>query len=91
MMTGIPIIASDIPMNLEAVDSSTALLYPVKDAEALAGKMEEVIVNYPLRVEAGKLAREKAADKFDIRKIAAEYESFLKSVVNNTVDTGELI
>jgi glycosyltransferase involved in cell wall biosynthesis len=91
MMAGIPIIASDIPMNLEAVDLNTALVYPVGDAEKLAQKMDEMISGYSGMVEMGKRARGLAGSKFEIRKIASEYESFLKSVVAKKVDKESLI
>lgn len=91
MMSGVPIIASDIPMNLEAVGKETALTYPVKDEAALAQRMTEMINNYAAMIEMGERARKAAGEKFDIKKIAADYESFLKTVVSKNVDVSSLI
>lgn len=78
MMSGIPIIASDIPMNLEAVKvDQSALIYPVKDVEVLATKMMEAISNPDKMKRLGQTAREEAIQRFDISKIAKEYEMVL--------------
>lgn len=78
MMTGIPIISSDIPMNLEAVENNkTALVHQLKDVTDLADKMEEMISNYPSMIEMGKRARQTAMKKFDIKNIAKQYETVL--------------
>jgi glycosyltransferase involved in cell wall biosynthesis len=78
MMAGIPIIASDIPMNLEAIrDQESALVFPVGDRENLAAKMTFAIEN-PVRMAAlGAAARVEARERFDIEKIAKEYEGVL--------------
>ena len=91
MAVGIPIIASDIPMNMEAINSNTALIYPVKDTNQLVDQMIRVIEQYPQMTEMGKRAREEAAARFDIREIAAQYESFLKEVASGKVAEETLI
>ena len=91
MAVGIPIIASDIPMNMEAINSNTALIYPVKDTNQLVDQMIRVIEQYPQMTEMGKRAREEAAARFDIRQIAAQYESFLKEVASGKVAEETLI
>ncbi len=83
MMTGIPIIASDIPMNLEAVENEkTALIHQVKDSHDIANKMKQMIGDYDKMIEMGKRARKVAIEKFDIREIAVQYEKTLKRIVN---------
>ncbi len=83
MMTGIPIIASDIPMNLEAVENEkTALIHQVKDSHDIANKMKQMISDYDKMIEMGKRARKVAIEKFDIREIAVQYEKTLKRIVN---------
>ncbi|NVJ47561.1 MAG: glycosyltransferase family 4 protein [Cytophagia bacterium] len=78
MMAGVPIIASDIPMNLEAVtDKKSALVFPVKNVHALVGKMLYAIENPDLMVELGNEARSQAIQRFDIEKIAKQYEQTL--------------
>jgi glycosyltransferase involved in cell wall biosynthesis len=83
MMAGIPIIASDIPMNLEAVkDQESALVFPVGDRNALKEKMIYAIENPELMLELGNQARTVASQRFDIDVIAKEYEGVLKSVLS---------
>ena len=79
MMAGIPIIASDIPMNLEAVtDNETALIHRVKDVAGICSKMKFMIDNYPRMLEMAGRARNEAIQRFDIRLIAKQYEEYLK-------------
>ena len=81
MMVGIPIIASDITMNQEAVTSgTTALLHKVRDVNDLADKMRSAIESYPAMIEMGRRARKEAIERFDINVIAGEYENILKSI-----------
>ncbi|MFN8246372.1 MAG: glycosyltransferase [Ferruginibacter sp.] len=91
MIAGIPIIASDIPMNREAVDSSTALIFPMKDKAALAACMEKMILEYPSMAEMGKRARQVATGRYEIRTIAGQYESFLHKVVGQSVKESDLL
>lgn len=79
MMSGIPIIASDIPMNLEAVTPDVnALTFPVRDVNALTQKMNYAITNQIEMAELGRKAREEACNRFDIQLIAKQYESVLR-------------
>jgi glycosyltransferase involved in cell wall biosynthesis len=83
MMTGIPIIASDIPMNMEAITAGrTALVHKVKDVESLADAMKKMVAEYPAMIDMGARARAEAAARFDIRIIAKQYEAFLHAQVN---------
>jgi glycosyltransferase involved in cell wall biosynthesis len=83
MMAGIPIIASDIPMNLEAVkDQESALVFPVSNTKALEEMMIYAIENPDLMLELGNQARTVASQRFDIEVIAKEYEGVLKGVLS---------
>ncbi len=78
MMVGIPIIASDIPMNLEAVTpDQNGLTFPVKDVKALTDQMIFAIENPARMADLGKRAMAEAVARFDIEKIAKEYERVL--------------
>jgi glycosyltransferase involved in cell wall biosynthesis len=81
MMAGIPIIASDIPMNLEAVDSEqSALIFKVKSIDSLSEKMALAIENPKLMNELGASARVKAVKLFSINEIAFQYEEKLLEI-----------
>jgi len=82
MMTGVPIISSDIPMNLEAVEHrQTALVHQLKNVKDLSDKMQDMITDYPSMIQMGTSAREVAIDKFDIKNIASQYEGLLRQFV----------
>ena len=92
MISGIPIVASDIEMNKEAVtDGINALLFKTKDKNDLYHKMTLVFSDYEKMLQLGKNARQEAMKKFDIKIISNQYECFLKSVINKQVDQSELL
>lgn len=91
MIAGIPIIASDIPQNLEAVNESTSLIFKVTDHNDLAEKMIRMIDEYDVNVEKAKRTRDIAREKYEIKNISAQYENFLKDVLNKRVDKQQLI
>lgn len=81
MMAGIPIIASDIPMNLEAVtEGKTALTFKATDNQDLAEKIRFAIEHPEQMAAMGKQARRAAEERFDIEKIAREYERVVKRI-----------
>jgi glycosyltransferase involved in cell wall biosynthesis len=82
MMAGIPIIASDIPMNLEAIEADkSALVFPVGNVAALADQLLFAIQNSERMEELGKEARKVAIQNFDIEVIAKEYEEVLGGIL----------
>ncbi|REG91525.1 glycosyltransferase [Algoriphagus antarcticus] len=81
MMAGIPIIASDIPMNLEAVeDSKSALTFPVTKVNILADTMIYAIRNPEKMSQLGFEARKRAIELFSIDQIAQDYECTIKEI-----------
>lgn len=83
MMAGIPIIASDIPMNLEAVeDQHSALVFPVGDVQAFTRQMQWAIRNPDRMKTMGQAAKRVAIVRFDIETIAREYEDVLRKIVS---------
>ncbi len=92
MIAGIPIIASNISMNMEAVtDEKTALVFEVKNQQALEAQMERMILAYPNMIEMGARARKEALERFDINVIAQQYEQFLLAVKDKKVNRNQLI
>lgn len=72
MMSKIPIIASDIPENLECVSSDSSMIFPVRDINALTkamAKAQEIDWNHKIS-----RAYEFACNNFDIYKITENYE-----------------
>lgn len=80
-ISGIPIIASNISMNKEVINSlPTAIMHKVKNAESLAQCMQEMINNYHEYSKNTIITRSKAIEKFDIKNISLKYENFLLSI-----------
>lgn len=85
MMAGIPIIASDIPMNLEAIEADkSALVFPVGNVAEFADQLLFAIQNSERMEELGKEARKVAIQNFDIEVIANEYEEVLRGILHHS-------
>ncbi len=83
MMTGIPIIASDIPMNLEAVTANkTALVFKARDAKHLFEKMQQTIEDFSFAQTLGEKARTEAFERFDQKNISRQYFDVLVQAAN---------
>jgi glycosyltransferase involved in cell wall biosynthesis len=81
LMTGIPIVASDIPMNIEAVSpGKDAYFFRSKDSQHLYEKMLALMNEYEHARELGKLMRLRAIDNYDIQHVAATYEKTIETV-----------
>lgn len=82
LLTGIPIVASDIPMNIEAVSPGKgAYFFRSKDHQHLYEKMLALMNEYEYACELGKLMRLRAVDNYDIQQVADTYEKTLETVV----------
>lgn len=75
MMAGRIIIASAIPENMECVNDKSALFFPPGDVQAMAKQINVVLSNKHAYTQLGVEAMKIAQDKFDIYKIAAQYET----------------
>jgi len=84
LMTGIPIVASDIPMNVEAISpGKDAYIYKTGDVNDLIIKMRNLMDNYEQASKKSLIARSRAIDNYDIRNIASIYEQSLKDIIRN--------
>ena len=82
LITGIPIVASDIPMNIEAVSpGKDAYLFKSKDQQHLYEKMLDLMNEYSHACELGKVMRSRAIDNYDIQYVADNYQKTLETVV----------
>ena len=82
MMAGVPIIASDIPENLECVDRDAATIYASGDLQGLTASLESVINSSRDLREQTARARLLALEKFDIGAIAMKYENLYSQLLN---------
>lgn len=82
LITGIPLVASDIPMNVEAISpGKDAYFFRHNDYRDLYDKMNLLMNNYDSACEFGKVMRCRAIDNYDIRQVAKAYAKTIESVV----------
>lgn len=82
LITGIPIVASYIPANIEAVSPGVnAYFFRSKDHLDLYEKMLALMNEYDDACELGKVMRLRAIKNYDIHHVADTYEKTLKTVV----------
>jgi glycosyltransferase involved in cell wall biosynthesis len=83
LVTGIPLVASDIPMNLEAISPGRlSFIFKAGDADSLAFQMERLMSDYHEACRIAGIARNRAMDYYNIRHVASVYASTLIQVVN---------
>lgn len=76
------VIAADVPSLKDYVtDGTDALLYEPENSRMLAEKMEELILNEPLRRQIGTQAAKTVQNKWNERRMALEIEAFLKEIL----------
>lgn len=84
MLCGIPILASDISMNKEAVTHmETAYLFKVQNIASIHEAMKFSMENKTSMLAFAAAARELAASRYDIEKVAQQHASFYKAVYEN--------
>jgi glycosyltransferase involved in cell wall biosynthesis len=83
MFSGTPAIVSDIPPNLETIDSSMAGIIPRGDVNKLASAMKDSIMHYPLYKEKASKALAHALSRFDIKKVAEAHEQLYHEIVTH--------
>ncbi len=72
MMTGLPVVATDIRGSREeVVDGETGLLVPVRDAAALAKALNQLVADADRRQGMGAAGRARAHDLYDENKVIA--------------------
>ncbi len=78
MASGLPVVASDDPSNMEIVShGKTGLIVPVGDHQELASSIERIMNDPVLARSLGKTAKEHAMEFLDYNKIMDELESYL--------------
>jgi glycosyltransferase involved in cell wall biosynthesis len=72
MLTGLPVVASDIPGPREqVVPGVTGLLVPVRDPDALAAAIGSLVADPARRAAMGAAGRARAEERFDEAKVVA--------------------
>ncbi len=75
MASGLPVLAARVGGNPEVVaEGTTGLLVPPGDPEALAEALLRLWHEPDLRQRLGQAGRQRALERFDVRRMVAEYE-----------------
>lgn len=82
MLAGKLIVCSDIPENLECVNSKSAVIFERGNVEDYVNKLFQALGNYEGLKDLPGNARKIAIDKFDIKKISASYERTYTEVLS---------
>ncbi len=81
MLTGLPVVATDIRGSREeVVEGETGLLVPVADAAALAAALGHLAGDPALRARLGKAGRLRALEHYDESKIVARQIELLEAI-----------
>lgn len=82
--SGRPIITCNSVGCKDVVDDGVnGFLVPVKDSEALAGKLRILIEDKDLRIKMGKTGREKAEREFSLDKVVQKHLEIYKSLITD--------
>lgn len=84
MAYGKPIVAFDVPAGNEIVkDGETGFLIEPFNVEAMADKMEKILVDRKLAEYLGRNARTLLNEKFDFQRVFIESQKLYKGIINN--------
>jgi glycosyltransferase involved in cell wall biosynthesis len=84
MLTGIPVVASDIPMNKEAIDHKVnGFLFESGNPDDLCRQLLEVHHHFDNAVAMGHAARTLALQQFDIAHIATQFEAAMQEAIGS--------
>lgn len=81
MMAGTPIIASNIPENMECITFETGLIFETKNSDDLKDKILIALNDRKNMLEKAKLAKLVAIEKFDINRIVNTYEKTYSELI----------
>jgi glycosyltransferase involved in cell wall biosynthesis len=83
MIAGIPILASDIPMNKEAVTHlQDAYLFKVKSQESIIEALEFALANQVKMRSFAQSARNKAVASYDINSVAKQHADYYTRIID---------
>jgi glycosyltransferase involved in cell wall biosynthesis len=82
MAASVPVIASDVGGNRELVAKDRGILLPPDDVEALAGALQQLAADLPLRETLARNARRFAQENFTIEQMRKKYEDLYTELLD---------
>ena len=87
MAMGLPIVTTHAPGCREAVShGENGLLVPVRDGQALAGAIEELVADEARRVRMGRRSRELAESRFRVETVVEQHLSLYRDLIQKRGD-----
>jgi len=84
LMTGLPVILSDIPSFRETVnDGNDGTIFPLGDVNALAERLEQLLADPLLRARLGAAGRHKALENFSRSAMMAGWQKLYRELEKN--------
>ena len=88
MAVGLPVVATDVGGNSEAVaHETTGYIVPVDDAKALTDKIQELIKDEEKRKDMGAAGRARVMEMFTIEQNVARIEKLYHEILHSSVNT----
>jgi glycosyltransferase involved in cell wall biosynthesis len=86
MAAGLPSVVSDIPANVQLVETEVhGLQVALGSPDPIAGALHRLLLDAPLRVRMGAAARQRVLAGYSIDKVMDRYEALF----SETLETGE--
>jgi glycosyltransferase involved in cell wall biosynthesis len=82
MAAGVPVIANRVGGNSELLAGDKGILIPPDDVEALAGALERVARDVPMRESMGRKARQFALGNFTIDQMRKQHEELYAQLLD---------
>jgi L-malate glycosyltransferase len=87
MAAGLPVVATDVGGNREAiVEGVTGYLTPASDEVAFAHRVTSLLEDDPLREAMGRRGRERCAEKFGMASCIQQHERYYESLLKESVE-----
>ena len=82
MSCGLPVVATRIPGNLDAItDNTSGLLCEVNDPDSLAAALNRLLVDESLRARLGSGARERVQERYSLPSVAERYAELYRELL----------
>ena len=84
MASGLPVVASEVTGNVDAVSPETGFLVPLDDEEAFCASVQKLFNDKALRGKMGESARAVAEERFGVARMAREIEKVYNDSLSGT-------
>ena len=83
MACGLPIIASGVGGNVELVDDTNGIVFPLNNSDAFVEGVISLLLHKDVRLDKGKKSRRRIEDKYSLNQTVNKYEQLYISLSNS--------